>query len=108
MQALAGPRSSELKVGCKSLLAGACMLEITTFHRYQNASHALGAETSTLTPNQRHHYSVPNPNPPIQGFDTIFIHVGTQRKKAGLEGQIALEYDHTLAVCMAAKEGGCR
>jgi hypothetical protein len=34
----------------------------------------------------------------LQGFNTLFIHVGTQRRKAGVEGQIKLEYDHTLAV----------
>ena len=94
----------------------------------------------------------------VRGFDTIFVHVGTQRRKVGLEAQQKLEvhhpsihpsinqsinqsihqsinpsinhlptrrpcpslhqsldilillpqYDHTLAVCKAAKEGGCK
>jgi hypothetical protein len=34
----------------------------------------------------------------LKGFDCIFIHIGTQRRKAGLEGQIKLERDDTLAV----------
>ena len=34
----------------------------------------------------------------LKGFDCIFIHVGTQRRKAGLEGQIKLERDDTIAV----------
>lgn len=34
----------------------------------------------------------------LKGFDCIFIHVGTQRRKAGLDGQIKLERDDTLAV----------
>ncbi|EKX41952.1 hypothetical protein GUITHDRAFT_112085 [Guillardia theta CCMP2712] len=42
------------------------------------------------------------------GFDSIFIHVGTQRRKAGLEGQIRLEYDNTLAIAKAVKGFGCR
>ncbi len=34
----------------------------------------------------------------VKGFDAIFIHVGTQRRKAGLAAQIKLELDDTLAV----------
>jgi hypothetical protein len=34
----------------------------------------------------------------LKGFDAIFIHVGTQKRKAGLEAQIKLELDDTLAV----------
>jgi hypothetical protein len=34
----------------------------------------------------------------VKGFDAIFIHVGTQRRKAGLDAQIKLELDDTLAV----------
>ena len=34
----------------------------------------------------------------LKGFDCIFIHIGTQRRKVGLEGQIKLELDDTLAV----------
>eukprot|EP00290_Baffinella_frigidus_P012712 CAMPEP_0180164710 /NCGR_PEP_ID=MMETSP0986-20121125/30541_1 /TAXON_ID=697907 /ORGANISM="non described non described, Strain CCMP2293" /LENGTH=218 /DNA_ID=CAMNT_0022115557 /DNA_START=10 /DNA_END=666 /DNA_ORIENTATION=- len=44
----------------------------------------------------------------LHGFDAIFIHVGTQRRKAGLDGQIKLEYDDTLAVAKHARQGGCR
>eukprot|EP00961_Rhodomonas_salina_P077515 1039788-Rhodomonas_salina.1 len=33
-----------------------------------------------------------------QGFDSIFFHIGTQRAKAGIEGQLKLEFDDTLAV----------
>ena len=34
----------------------------------------------------------------VRGFDAIFIHVGTQRRKNGLAAQIKLELDDTLAV----------
>mmetsp|Transcript_28822 Transcript_28822/g.72567 ORF Transcript_28822/g.72567 Transcript_28822/m.72567 type:complete len:228 (-) Transcript_28822:61-744(-) len=44
----------------------------------------------------------------LAGFDTLFIHVGTQKRKVGLEAQQQLEYDHTLAVAAAARAGGCR
>jgi uncharacterized protein YbjT (DUF2867 family) len=44
----------------------------------------------------------------LKGFDSLFIHVGTQRGKVGLENQIKLEYDDTLAVARACLEGGCK
>ena len=44
----------------------------------------------------------------LHGLDALFIHVGTQRKKAGLDGQIKLEFDDTLAVAKHAFACGCR